>query len=150
MRNCVFMAGRRADVRSLLKEKTREAGVSKDSVPKLAKLVQTGLCRILTVRFTHISFLCCAFSRLNAQGHLVCQVCSDVVKSEVLWNTHLQGKKHKQVREQCSCGISFHCSHFMSFRVVLLSGCCNSEGSRCSEAARYSTFSCFSCSCSCF
>ena len=33
----------------------------------------------------------------NSLGQLVCVVCSCQVKSELLWNAHLQGRTHKEV-----------------------------------------------------
>lgn len=34
--------------------------------------------------------------RYNALGQLVCVLCNLQVKSEILWNTHLQSRKHKE------------------------------------------------------
>lgn len=34
----------------------------------------------------------------NSSGQLYCVLCNGPVKNELLWNAHVQGKKHKEVR----------------------------------------------------
>lgn len=36
--------------------------------------------------------------RYNSLGQLFCVLCNAPVKSELLWNAHVQSKKHKEVR----------------------------------------------------
>lgn len=39
-----------------------------------------------------------AAARYNSLGHLSCTLCSVPVKSELLWQTHVLGKQHREVR----------------------------------------------------
>jgi zinc finger protein 830 len=46
-------------------------------------------------------------ARYNNVGQLTCIICNVTVKSEILWSSHLQSKKHKEVRrssEVYCCG----------------------------------------------
>ena len=35
--------------------------------------------------------------RYNALGQIICQICGTALKNEMLWNPHLQSRKHKEV-----------------------------------------------------
>ena len=45
--------------------------------------------------------------RYNSLGQLSCVVCEIPIKSEVLWQTHLQSKKHKEVSNSGNCHFYF-------------------------------------------
>ena len=52
---------------------------------------------ILTIIILIKFFLDTISDRYNALGQVTCQICSTALKNEILWNTHLQSRKHKEV-----------------------------------------------------
>ena len=39
----------------------------------------------------------CEYFRYNNAGQLFCVLCNTVIKSDLLWDAHIRGVKHKEV-----------------------------------------------------
>ena len=51
----------------------------------------------MAVQFVLVPFFTLTVLRYNSAGQLFCVLCNVPVKSAILWDSHVLGKKHKEV-----------------------------------------------------